>query len=54
MSATDAFSCVSERILKVTLVLLKKTVVAFNKCIPLIVTVSLALPKDELNFVIKG
>ena len=54
MSATDAFISVSEFIVKVTDVLLKNTVVAFENCLPVRVIVSLALAKDVLKVVITG
>ena len=54
MFATDTFICVSSIFLKDTLVLLNKKLVVFERWVPVIVMVSLALPKDVLNDVRMG
>ena len=49
MLDTDVFIWVSDTISNVALVLLNKTLVASNRCVPVIVIVSFALPKEVLN-----
>ena len=52
--ATDTFIWLSDTFTKDTLVLLKRTLVVFERCVPLMTIVSLALAKDVLNDVIIG
>ena len=54
MFATDTFICSSEIFVKETFVLLNKTLVVLDKCVPYTLIVSLAFAIDALKDVIIG